>query len=58
MAEAFETEASGYIGHALGVVERAENMTQIANDTDLSCEQLYRSFSENGYPTLKATIEL
>ncbi len=56
MAEAFETEDVGYIAHALGVVARAKGMAQIAKDTGLSREQLYRSFSENGNPTLKTTL--
>ncbi|PZM08484.1 addiction module antidote protein [Rhizobium tubonense] len=56
MAEAFETEDVSYIAHALGVVARAKGMTQIANETGLSREQLYRSFSESGNPTLKTTI--
>ncbi|MBV9550052.1 MAG: putative addiction module antidote protein [Alphaproteobacteria bacterium] len=56
MAEAFATEDAGYIAHALGVVARAKGMAQIAKDTGLSREQLYRSFSENGNPTLKTTL--
>lgn len=56
MAAAFETEDAGYIAHALGVVARAKGMAQIARDTGLSREQLYRSFSENGNPTLKTTL--
>ena len=56
MEEAFKTEDAGYIAHALGVVARAKGMTQIANETGLSREQLYRSFSTNGNPTLKTTI--
>lgn len=56
MVEAFASEDVSYIAHALGVVARAKGMTQIANDTGLSREQLYRSFSENGNPTLKTTI--
>jgi len=56
MAEAFATEDAGYIAHAVGVVARASGMTQIANETGLSREQLYRSFSENGNPTLKTTL--
>lgn len=56
MADAFASEDAGYIAHALGVVARAKGMTQIARDTGLSREQLYRSFSENGNPTLKTTI--
>lgn len=56
IAEAFATEDAGYIAHALGVVARSKGMSQIAKDTGLSREQLYRSFSENGNPTLKTTI--
>ena len=56
MEEAFKAEDAGYIAHALGVVARAKGMTQIAKETGLSREQLYRSFSETGNPTLKTTI--
>ena len=56
MAEAFETSDAGYIAHALGVMARAKGMTQIAGQTGLSREQLYRSFSPNGNPTLKTTL--
>ena len=56
MAEAFETSDAGYIAHALGVVARAKGMAQIAGQTGLSREQLYRSFSANGNPTLKTTL--
>jgi probable addiction module antidote protein len=56
MSEAFDTEDAGYIAHAIGVVARAKGMSRIANETGLSREQLYRSFSENGNPTLKTTL--
>lgn len=56
MAEAFETNDAGYVAHALGVVARAKGMAKIAVQTGLSREQLYRSFSENGNPKLKATL--
>ncbi|MDX2223824.1 MAG: putative addiction module antidote protein [Rhodospirillaceae bacterium] len=56
MADAFESEDAGYIANALGVVARAKGMSQIAKQTGLSREQLYRSFSKNGNPTLKTTI--
>jgi probable addiction module antidote protein len=56
MEEAFETEEAAYIAHALGVVARAKGMTQIAKETGLSREQLYRSFSTDRNPTLKTTI--
>jgi probable addiction module antidote protein len=56
MADAFETGDSAYIAKALGVVARAKGMSQIANETGFSREQLYRSFSEKGNPTLKTTL--
>ncbi|CAN7523673.1 putative addiction module antidote protein [Trinickia sp. LjRoot230] len=56
MAEAFETNDVAYIAHALGVVARAKGMAQIAAQTGLSREQLYRSFSDQGNPTLKTML--
>ena len=56
MAEAFKTNDAQYISHAIGVVARAKGMAQIAAQTGLSREQLYRSFSERGNPTLKTTL--
>jgi len=56
MAEAFKSNDAGYIAHALGVVARAKGMAQIASQTGLSREQLYRSFSAQGNPTLKTTL--
>ena len=44
-----------YISHALGG-GAGEGMAQIASQTGLSWEQLYRSFSEKGNPTLKTTL--
>jgi probable addiction module antidote protein len=56
MAEAFKTQDAAFIAHALGIVARAKGMAQIAAKTGLSREQLYRSFSKNGNPTLKTTF--
>jgi len=56
MADAFETGDAAYIAKALGVIARAKGMSQIAAQTGLSREQLYRSFSEKGNPTLKTTL--
>ena len=56
MAEALQTNDVAYIAHAVGVVARAKGMAQIAQQTGLSREQLYRSFSERGNPTLKTTL--
>jgi len=56
MSEALQTHDAGYISHALGVVARAKGMAEIARQTGLSREQLYRSFSAEGNPTLKTTL--
>ncbi len=55
MSDAFATGDVGYVAKCLGVVARAKGMAEIAGQTGLSREQLYRSFSENGNPTLKST---
>lgn len=56
MEEAFNTKDAAFISYALGIVARAKGMTQIARETGLSREQLYRSFSDKGNPTLKTTM--
>jgi probable addiction module antidote protein len=56
IAEALETGDAAYVSHALGVIARAKGMAQIARQTGLSREQLYRSFSADGNPTLKTTL--
>jgi probable addiction module antidote protein len=56
MADAFETGDVAYVAKAVGVVARAKGMTEIAHETGFSREQLYRSFSEKGNPTLKTTL--
>ena len=56
MADALETGDSAYIAKALGVIARAKGMSAISQQTGLSREQLYRSFSDKGNPTLKTTL--
>ncbi len=56
MEDAFASGDAAYVAHALGVVARAKGMAQIAAETGLSREQLYRSFSGQGNPTLKTTL--
>ena len=58
IADAFETGDPAYIAHALGVVARSKGMSELARETGLSREQLYRSFSEQGNPTLKTMLAL
>jgi probable addiction module antidote protein len=42
--------------HALGVVARSKGMTQLAQDTGLAREALYRALSSSGNPSF-ATIQ-
>lgn len=44
-----------FIAHALGIVARARNMSQLARDTDMSREGLYKALSSDGNPSF-ATI--
>jgi len=44
-----------FLLHALGVIARAKNMSQLARDTGLTREGLYKAFSEEGNPTF-ATV--
>lgn len=40
-----------FIVHALGVIARAKNMSQLARDTGLTREGLYKALSPEGNPT-------
>lgn len=44
-----------FLVHTLGVVARAKNMSQLARDTGLTREGLYKALSEEGNPTF-ATV--
>lgn len=56
IADAFESGDAGLIANALGIVARAKGMSKIAEESGLSREMLYRSFSEKGNPTLKTML--
>ena len=56
LTDAFETGDARYIAKAIGVIARAKGMTNVSRETGLAREQLYRSFSEDGNPTLESTI--
>ena len=45
-----------HLASATGCDARVEGMAQIASQTGLSREQLYRSFSASGNPTLKTVL--
>ena len=56
LTDALETGDAAFIAKSLGVVARAKGMAEIAVKTGLSREQLYRSFSAEGNPTLKTML--
>ena len=47
-----------FIVHALGVVARARNMSQLARDTGLSREGLYKALSAEGNPTFSTVAKV
>jgi probable addiction module antidote protein len=56
LADAFETRDASHIASALGAVARAKGMAKIARQTGLAREQLYKSLSLTGNPTLETTL--
>jgi len=56
ISDAFQTGNAGYIAEALGVVARAKGMTDLAEASGVTRENLYRSFSAKGNPTLKTLV--
>ena len=47
-----------YVLHALGVIARAKNMSQLARDTGLSREGLYKALSEEGNPSFSTVAKI
>jgi putative addiction module killer protein/probable addiction module antidote protein len=56
LADALRTNDAAFVAHCLSVVARSSGMRQIAKETGLSHEQLYRSLSAEGNPTLKTVL--
>jgi probable addiction module antidote protein len=46
------------ITHALGVVARARGMSQIARDSGLARESLYKALSEDGNPSFVTVMKV
>ncbi len=55
LIDAFESEDAAVITHALGVVARARGMSQLAEETGLSRQALYKALNSEGNPEF-ATI--
>lgn len=50
-------DAAG-IARALGDIARAKGMTQVARDSGLSRESLYKALSENGNPSFATVLKV
>jgi probable addiction module antidote protein len=58
LADAVESGDVGYLAHALGIVARARGMTQLAQDTGIKRQALYRALSKDGNPTLDTVLKV
>lgn len=47
-----------FILHALGVIARSKNMSQLARDTGLSREGIYKALSEDGNPSFATVAKI
>lgn len=47
-----------FIAHALGVVARSRNMSQLARDTGLTREGLYKALSKEGNPSFDTVLKV
>lgn len=58
LGEAMASGDSGHIAHALGVVARARGMSELARETGLTRQSLYKALSEDGNPTLDTVMKV
>ena len=56
LTDAFATGEQAYIANAIGIVARARGMTEIAKQTGVTREGLYKAFSPNGDPQLSTLL--
>lgn len=56
LSEAFSSRDPQHIADAFGIAAKAKGMSDIARQTALSQECLYRSLSDKGNPTLQTVI--
>lgn len=56
LSEAFSSRDPQHIADAIRIATKAKDMSDIARQTSLSRESLYRSLSDKGNPTLQTVI--
>lgn len=55
---AFEGSDAAHMANAIGIAARAKGMTNVAKATGLAREQLYKSLSPEGNPTLSTVVKV
>ena len=55
---AFEDGDAALITHALGVVARAEGMTEVAKQAGLTRASLYKALSADGHPEFATVLKV
>ncbi len=58
LADAVESGDAGYLAHALGIIARAQGMSQVALDVGMKRQALYRALSKDGNPTLDTLFKV
>jgi probable addiction module antidote protein len=58
LADALATGDAHVIAQAIGIVARAHGMTELAKETGMKRQQLYRALGPDGNPTLGTMLKL
>ncbi len=58
LAACLEEDDPQLIPHALGIVARSKGMTQLAKETGISREGLYKALSEQGNPEFATVMKV
>ena len=58
LAEAFASGEASVITAALGIIARSQGIAQVARDTGLSREALYKATGADGNPTLATLLSI
>lgn len=56
LADAFQEGDPAYIAHAIGIVARARGMSQVARNSGVTREALYKALSPTGDPRLSTLL--
>ena len=58
LADAVASGDASVIARAIGIVARAHGMTDLARETGMKRQQLYRAFGPDGNPTLETMVKV